>query len=156
MNVSFPTRTIRLTVDPGPVWSIAPYGIFTRTYEKLFWQITAFTVVETRRAGTAIDLSLGSQSGGRLLNNRLTPGIGLLMDVRLANWCTHPGGGSKFCTHTRPGEEDRNIGSTRAYGVVTLAYNFISWSSLTASLQVPVTPKRDFILGTSLGWQIFF
>ncbi len=155
-NVSLPTRTVRFTVDPGPTWGIAPYAVFTRTYDVLFWQILGLGNIDIRRAGVAVDLSASAQFGGRFLNNKLSPGAGFLVDTRILNFCAEPGGGHKFCRGSRAGEEDRGIGAVRGQAVATLAYTFVPRANLIGSVQLPLTVRRDFSLGWSLGIQGFF
>ncbi len=156
VNVSFPTRTVRFTVDPGPVWGATPYLVFTRTYTRVFWQVLGLATLDARRAGTAINLAASAQVGGRFINNKLSPGFGVLVDSRLLNFCADPGGGQHFCKESRAGEEDRGIGATRATALATLAYTFVPRASLIASVQLPFTAKRDFSFGWSLGIQGFF
>src|SRR5690606_18737794 len=63
LNGSLPTRTVRFTVDPGPIVAIAPYVVFTRTYDRWYWQTLAISAVETRRAGVALDFGVSGQVG---------------------------------------------------------------------------------------------
>ncbi|HEY0133774.1 MAG TPA: hypothetical protein VGB85_06825 [Nannocystis sp.] len=156
VNLSFPTRTVRFTVDPGPVWGATPYIVFTRTYSTVFWQVLGLATVDARRAGTALDLAVSGQVGGRFLKNKLSPGIGILVDTRVLNFCADPGGGQSFCADSRAGEELRHIGATRATSLATLAYTFVPRASLIASVQAPFTAIRDFSFGWSLGIQGFF
>ena len=156
VNLSFPTRTVRFTVDPGPVWGATPYIVFTRTYDTVFWQVLGLASVDARRAGTALNLAVSGQVGGRFFGNRLSPGVGVLVDARVLNFCAEPGGGQQFCRDSRAGEEDRAIGATRATALATLAYTFVPRASLIASVQAPFTAKRDFSFGWSLGIQGFF
>jgi hypothetical protein len=156
LNASLPTRTVRFTVDPGPVVSIAPYVVFTRTYMTWYWQTLAVAAVDTRRAGVALDFGLSGQVGARLAGGKVNLGFGLLLDTRLAAWCATPGGGREFCPGDRPGEQFRQLGTFRGTGLMALAYNFHPRASLVASVQVPFTPVRDYTLGWSLGFQGFF
>ena len=155
-NISFPTRTVHFTVDPGPVWGATPYIVFTRTYSTVFWQVIGLATVDARRAGTALNLAAGAQVGGRFIKNKLSPGVGVLVDSRILNFCASPDGGQAFCRGSRAGEEDRGIGATRATAVATLAYTFVPRASLVGSVQLPFTAKRDFSFGWSLGIQGFF
>lgn len=155
-NASFPTRTVRFTVDPGPVWSASPWAVFTRTHERWFWQVLAISTVDVRRAGVAIDLGVSGQVGGRLLKGKLNPGVGVLVDTRLASWCSQPDGGRSFCTDNRAGELYRELGVVRGTLLASLAYNFHKRASLVGSLQAPFTAKRDYTFGWSLGIQAFF
>ncbi len=156
ISASFPTRTVRASVDPGRVWSVTPSIIFTRTYSKLFWQVLALASTEWRPAGIALDLSAGAQVGGRLAKGRLAIGAGGLVDVRTVNGCTTPDDSLELCTDSRAGEEEREIGSTRATALGTLAWTFHPRWSLNLALMLPVTPKRDFDVGASLGVQVVF
>lgn len=156
LNGSIPTRTVRLTVDPGPVGALAPYVVFTRTYARWYWQTLALSTVDMRRAGVAVDLGLSGQVGARLAGGKLNLGFGALFDTRLLTWCSLPGGGHEFCTGNRAGELYREIGTVRGTYLVALAYNFHPRAALVGSLQAPFTAKRDYTIGWSLGAQAFF
>jgi hypothetical protein len=86
ITVSAPTRTVKLMVDPGPVTAVSPFVVFTRTYSRHFWQVIGLSVIENRRAGTAVDLSFGAQGGSKVLKGKLSLGLGVLFDLRLANF----------------------------------------------------------------------
>ena len=156
VNISFPTRTVGFPVDPGPVWGATPYLVFTRTYSTVFWQVLGLATVDARRAGTALNLAASAQVGGRFLKNKLSPGVGVLVDSRVLNFCADPSGAQRFCADSRAGEENRGVGATRATALATLAYTFVPRASLIASLQLPFTAKRDFSFGWSVGIQGFF
>lgn len=160
VTASFPTRTVRGSVDPGRTWSVTPSIIFTRTYERLFWQLLTFASVESRPAGVALDLSAGGQVGGRLAAGKLALGAGALVDVRTVNACRSVEGELDYCAGSRAGEHERQVGSIRATGLATFAWNFhqaktASWA-LNLGLQVPFTPRRDFDVGASVGLQVVF
>lgn len=160
LAASFPTRTVRGSVDPGRVWSVTPSLIFTRTYDKLFWQVMSFASTEWRPAGVALDLSGGAQIGGRLARGKLALGLGALVDVRVVNACRSPQGELDYCAGSRAGEKGREVGSTRATAIATFAWNIrttkkAAWS-LNLALQAPFTPKRDFDVGATLGLQVGF
>jgi hypothetical protein len=154
-NAGFPTRTVRFSVDPGQVWSQAPYVLFTRNYRRPFWQIFASTPIETRPAGTAIDVAAAVQGGYRFLGV-LTPSAGLLATVRVASWCRTAQGDTSFCRDGRVTELDRDVGTTAAYATFGLSWAFTRWGLLAASAQVALTPRRDFDAGGSLSMQASF
>jgi hypothetical protein len=165
LMASFPTRTVRLAVDPGRVWSVTPSVIFTRTYGEWFWQAIGLASVETRPAGVALDLSAGGQAGGKFANGKVALGGGVVVDVRAGNWCASPGGltgprralGSRqFCDRSRAGEIEREPGSLRATALATGSINLDPRWSLILGLQVPFTAKRDFDLGATVGVQAVF
>lgn len=163
LTASFPTRTFRTTVDSGRSWSITPSLFFTRTYAKLYWQLLGFATTEWRPAGVALDLSVGAQVGGRMLDGKLAAGAGVLVDVRAVNGCREVDGAISYCAGNRAGEQDREVGSTRATAIGTFAWNITdpaagkraSWS-LMLSIQAPFTPRRDFDVGASLGVGVSF
>ncbi len=155
-TISFPTRTVPLPVDPGPIWGVSPYAVVSRTYEKWFWQVLAVGTVDLRRAGVGLDLGLSGQVGGRFFAGKLNAGFGVLLDTRLATWAALADGGREFTTGNRAGERYRELGMVRGTGLATLAYNFHARSSLVGSLQVPFTVVRDYTIGWSLGLQVFF
>jgi hypothetical protein len=150
VNATFPTRTVTFTTDPGRTWTTAPYAVFTRNYHRPFWQIFATVPIETRPAGTAIDLGVGAQGGYRFWG-KLAPSAGLLVNTRLASWCRRVDGGADFCREGRVTEIERPLGATALYVTGGLAWTFAPWGTLAASVQVPVTAVRDFDVGGSLG-----
>lgn len=157
VNASFPTRTVRSTADPGRTWSVTPNAIFTRTYARWYWQVLALSTVETRPAGTALDVGAAGQVGLRLLGGKLSPGVGLLAETRVATWCEPVGGGAQtFCREGRVTEQQRALGTTRPAAIAVLAWNFTDWGSLWVSAQVPFTRWRDNDVGASLGLQAAF
>lgn len=156
LNASIPTRTVKFTVDPGPIVAFAPYVVFTRTYEKWYWQVLGISTIEHRRAGTAIDVGASGQVGARLAGGKLNLGFGALIDTRALTWCALPGGGSEFCTGNRAGELFRELGVVRGTALAALAWNFNKRAALVGSFQLPITAKRDYTLGWSLGAQVFF
>lgn len=167
LNATFPTRTVLFSTDPGKTWVQAPYLVFTRSYHRAFWQLLTTAPIETRPAGTAIDLGLGAQGGRRFGHARanraqrwrggtFTPSAGLLATVRLASMCTHAHGPTRWCRDGRVTEVHRELGSTALYVTAAAAWGVTRWGSLVASLQVPVTPKRDFDIGGSFGLQAAF
>jgi hypothetical protein len=156
VTASFPTRTVRIAVDPGRVWSVTPSIIFTRTYGDWFWQTLTFASVETRPAGVALDLSVGGQAGGKFADGRVALGGGVMVDVRTVNGCARPGGELEACATSRAGETQREPGSTRATALATGSINLDLRWSLIFGVQVPFTVKRDFDLGASAGVQAVF
>jgi hypothetical protein len=156
ITVSAPTRTVKLMVDPGPVTAVSPFVVFTRTYSRHFWQVIGLSVIENRRAGTAVDLSFGAQGGSKVLKGKLSLGLGVLFDLRLANFCADPDGDRSFCAHSRAGEAEREVGSLRALVLSTIAYNISPRWSVIGAIQGPVSPKMDFTVAGSVGAQVFF
>ena len=152
---SFPTRTLRSTVDPGRLWLVTPSAIFTRTYARLYWQVIGLASVEQRPAGVALDLSAGEQVGARMLDGKISAGVGVLVDVRAVNACRDPAGALQTCA-TRAGEIDRAIGTTRATALANFSWTMDASWSLSLSLQLPYTPSRDFDVGASLGLSAVF
>lgn len=156
LNASIPTRTVRFTVDPGPIVAFAPYVVFTRTYMKWYWQVLGISTIEDRRAGTAIDVGVSGQVGARLAGGKLNLGVGALVDTRAATWCAQPGGGREFCAGNRAGELFRELGVVRGTALAAAAWNMHKRVAVVGSLQLPLTAKRDYSLGWSLGAQVFF
>ncbi|NVB40413.1 hypothetical protein G6O69_21415 [Pseudenhygromyxa sp. WMMC2535] len=153
---SFPTRSFRTTVDAGRTWTLTPSLIFTRTYAKLYWQALGLATMEWRPAGVALDLSAGAQVGGRLLEGKIAVGGGVLVDVRTVNACRSVAGELAYCAGNRAGEQEREVGATRATALATFAWNIDTRWSLNLSLQAPFTPRRDFDFGTSVGVGVVF
>lgn len=154
VNVSLPTRTVRTTADPGKTWAVAPNAIFTRTYARWFWQVLGVGTVETRPAGTSLDLGAAGQAGVRLVDGKLNPGAGVLVESRLATWCVPPGEGpAAFCRRGRATETRRELGSTRATALLSLSYNFTPRAALWLSAQAPFAAVRDYDVGATIGLQ---
>ncbi len=151
LTAGFPTRTVRVSVDPGRIWSVTPSAIFTRTYGEWFWQALALASVESRPAGVALDLSAGAQAGGKFAGGKVALGGGVIVDTRAANWCASAADTLEFCSRSRAGEAEREAGSVRATALATGSVNFSPRWALTFGVQVPFTVKRDFDLGLSLG-----
>lgn len=155
INVSIPTRTVTFESDPGRIFSVTPTVIFTRTHLRPFWQVMGLATIERRPAGTAVDVSAGGQIGYRFFG-KLAPTFGFLADVRAANFCAEVGGGSAFCTGNRATEAEREVGSLRVANITGLSYSFAKWGLVAASLQLPMTAKRDFDAAGSLSVQFTF
>ncbi len=155
INVSVPTRTLRFEADPGKSWTVSPMAMFTRTHMRTFWQVMALGTAERRPAGTAFDLTGSAQVGYRAWG-KLGFGVGVLADVRIANFCAKVGGGSEFCSGNRATETNREVGSVRLAHLTSLSYSFSSWGMLAANVQLPLSPKRDFDVAGSLSMQFQF
>ncbi len=155
INAGFPTRTVRFSVDPGKTWSQVPYLVFTRSWHRPFVQVFASTPIETRPAGTAIDVAAAAQGGYRFLGV-LTPSAGVLATTRVVSWCRDAGGDASFCKRGRVTELERPVGATAVYVTVGLSWAFTRWGLLAAAAQIPVTPKRDFDAAGTLSLQASF
>ncbi|PRP97600.1 hypothetical protein ENSA5_32930 [Enhygromyxa salina] len=156
LAASFPTRTVRATVDPGRVWSVTPSAIFTRTYTGWYWQAIGLASLETRPAGLAVDVSVGGQAGGKFANNKIALGGGVIVDVRAANFCANPDGTRTYCNDNRAGEDQREPGSVRATALASGSWTIQPRWALIFGVQVPFTPKRDLDLGLTFGVQTMF
>ncbi len=156
LAAGFPTRTVRVTVDPGRIWSVTPSVIFTRTYGAWFWQAIALASLETRPAGLALDVSAGGQAGGKFAGGRVALGGGVVVDARAANWCASPDHTLAYCDTSRAGEDSREPGSVRATALATGSVKLGKRWALTFGVQIPFTVKRDFDLGLSAGLSAVF
>lgn len=156
LSASAPTRTVRYAIDPGRVWSVAPSVIFTRTYSDWYWQTFGLASLETRPAGLALDFSVAGQAGGRLANNSLALGGGVIVDVRAANFCASPDHGTAYCSGNRAGEREREVGSIRTTAIANGSWAIHPRVVLFLGVQVPFTVKRDVDLGLTLGVQTMF
>lgn len=155
LNASFPTRTVRFEVDPGPLWSWSPLVAYARSYEAWSWQAMVLAPIEHRRAGTAFEATAALLFDYRLLDP-WTVSAGSVVDVRLASLCALPRGGSEWCAEGRSTERSRGNGSTRAY--LTAGSGVVLGEAWTASLsvQVPVTARRDFDVAGGVGVEARF
>lgn len=152
LSASFPTKTVQLDVDTGRTWIVSPNVLFTRTYDRPFWQLMALATFEERPAGSALDVSAGGQLGYRF-KGRFAPALGTLVDLRVLNACVRPDGSRSLCTDSRAGEKDRDVGSLRAHGLVSFSYSASNWAILSASVQYPMTARRDFEVAGSASVQ---
>jgi len=155
VNGTFPTRTVAFSVDPGKTWIAAPYVVFTRNYRRAFWQVFATTPIETRPAGTAIDISAAAQGGYRFWGV-LTPSAGVLASVRALTWCREPDGSAALCKRGRVTEIERSMGTTLVAATFGLSWSFARWGMLAGTVQVPLTPRREFDIAGSLAFQAAF
>ena len=130
--------------------------MFTRTYARHFWQVIGLATIEHRPAGTAVELSVGAQGGSKLLDDKMTLGLGALVDLRAANFCARPGGGESFCRESRASEIERDVGTLRAVILATISYNIRPRWSVIGAVQGPISPRLDFTVGASVGAQVFF
>ena len=156
LSLSIPTRTLKLTVDPGAVWKGTLNVLFTRTYNQLFWQIMGLATIDTRPAGVGIDGGSGFQIGLRTKDKKISIGAGVLGELRLLNLCKQPQGNTLVCDGSRAGEASRDVGALRSHAVVTLAANLLKNSRIVGSVLLPLTSVADFDVATSLGWEMFF
>ncbi len=155
VNISIPTRTLTFEADPGKIWSVSPMVVFTRTHLRTFWQLMGLTTIENRPAGTAIDLTASGQVGYRAFG-KLGLGVGVLADVRAANFCAEVGGAQSYCEGNRATETDRQVGSLRMAHLSNVSYSFAPWGLLAVNLQLPLSPKRDFDYAGSASVQFQF
>jgi hypothetical protein len=155
VNMSFPSRTLRFEADPGKSWTVSPMVMFTRTHLRTYWQVMALGTVERRPAGTAIDATFSGQVGYRAWG-KVGLGIGALADIRVANFCAQVGGGSEYCSGNRATETEREVGAVRLTHLTNLSYSYATWGMVSASLQLPLSPKRDFDVAGSLSAQFQF
>jgi hypothetical protein len=156
LNFSFPTRSVRLNVDPGKVWTGSLNAMFTRSYALFFWQVMALMSVDHRPAGVALDGGAGFQVGYRTIDKKWSVGGGLIGEMRLVSYCAQPDGTQRHCDQGRAGESNRTTGSIRPHALATLAYNPWSFSSFRMTLYLPVATQRDFDGALSFGWEVFF
>ncbi len=171
LSASFPTRSVVYPFsDPGPIWTVSPTLIYSRTYAKAFWQLIGVATVEHRRAGTAIDGSFGGQVGHRFFGNRLAPAIGLLGDLRMGTFCARIGapgeewcpraaelqGNPKLRTEGRLTENDRPVGALRTAAMASLSYSIRTWGLIAANVQAPLFTRRDFDIAGSFTFQVMF
>jgi hypothetical protein len=155
LNASVPTRTVRFEVDPGPLWTVAPVVAFSRSFERWSWHALALAPVEHRPAGTALDFSAAALVSHRLFSTWHVA-LGALVDVRLAARCTLVAGGSEWCSEGRATETERDNGATRAYATLGSGVDLHERWTLSASVQVPVTTRRDFDAAANLGLEARF
>lgn len=84
--VALPTQSVRLGIDPGPVWN---FGVgVTHTHLSGSWlaQVDFGVFGDARRAGTALDLA-PAMLGGYSLGSTSRLLLGLRVRTRVASWC---------------------------------------------------------------------
>lgn len=143
LRVSLPTRTFELEADPGKSYAVSPFAAFTRRYESAYWQAVLLSTLETRPAGWAWDMSAGLSAGYELLPG-LSLSLGGWVDTRMVAFCEAADGSASYCEEGRVTERERPTFATRAYALFNAAYA-IGAFQLQAGVQLPFTPKKDFL-----------
>lgn len=141
LQASFPTRTLRYTVDPGRQWGLTPSLRYSDGLARFFWYGQLLVPTEVRPAGTAIDVSPGLGAGFRSPFD-LTPMLGVHADVRALNVCRTTSG-SEVCPGGRATETDRGHGTVRAYVSGALVQGLGERWSMNLGAQIPFTSARD-------------
>lgn len=155
INASFPTRSVRFAADPGRLWTLSPYVLFTRTYRIPFWQVAGTATMEHRPAGTAFDVHGSFQVGLRTQIGFMAT-VGIVADLRVLNVCTQPRGGAEVCLGNRATEIEREVGSLRLAQTYGVAWRLPRAVLISAYVAAPVTARRDFDVLGSLGVQVAF
>jgi len=148
-RASLPTRTFELQADPGKTASVSPFAAFTRRYAEVYWQVVLLSTLETRPAGWAWDMS-GGASAGYEFGSGLSFALGGWVDTRMLAYCKTPAGSLEYCEEGRATEQERSTLATRGYALLNAAYSIDAFQ-LQAGVQLPVTPKRDFLYSGFLG-----
>ena len=143
LRVSLPTRTFELEADPGKSYAASPFAAFTRRYESAYWQAVLLSTLETRPAGWAWDMSAGLSAGYELAPG-LSLSLGAWVDTRMLAVCEAADGSSNYCEEGRVTERERPTYATRGYALFNAAYA-IGAFQLQAGVQLPFTPKKDFL-----------
>lgn len=154
LNVSLPTRTIRYQSDPGKQWLVAPGLRYGDAWGPLLWYGIFVIPVETRPAGTAVDLSPAFGLGYRLFR-AMTITAGVNADIRTFTVCK-TFDGSEICTDGRVTESNRHTGSTRVYAHAALSADIHRNWSVFLGGQLPLSALRDVEWAVNLGVEARF
>lgn len=154
VNVTAPTRTIRYETDPGKQWVVSPGLRYGGASDFLFWYGLLFFPVETRPAGTAIDVSPAAGLGVRFFK-KLSLSAGLNADIRAHTICK-TFDGSEVCEEGRVTETNRPRGATRLYAHSALSLDLSKRWSLFGGVQIPLSQRRDVEWGAQAGAELRF
>ena len=154
LNVSLPTRTFTYEADPGRQWSLTPGLRYGDTSGNFLWYGLLVSPIETRPAGTAVDVSPALGVGYRFFRT-LSVTTGLNADIRALSVCATLDG-SQLCPEGRATEVNRPVGATRAYAHLGLSWEMHKNWSLFSGGQLPVTAHRDLEWAANLGLEARF
>lgn len=154
VNVTAPTRTIRYETDPGRQWVVSPGLRYGGASGFLFWYGLLFFPVETRPAGTAVDVSPAAGLGVRLFR-KLSLSAGLNADIRAHTVCK-TFDGSEVCEEGRVTETNRPRGATRLYAHGALSLDLSKNWSLFGGAQIPLSERRDVEWAAQAGTELRF
>lgn len=154
VNFTAPTRTIRYETDPGKQWVVSPGFRYGGASGFLFWYGLLFFPIETRPAGTAVDVSPAAGLGLRFFQ-KLSVSAGLNADIRAHTVCK-TFDGSEVCSEGRVTESNRPTGATRLYAHTALALDLSKSWSIFAGMQAPLTERRDVEWAAQAGAEVRF
>lgn len=153
LSATLPTRTFRMSVDPGSQWGLSPsFQVAGRTGRFLGYALL-MAPAEWRPAGLAVDAT-AALGGGLRFAPRTTFGLAALADVRVFNLCDQVGG-LQSCPEGRASESGRPVGATRLSARAALNVDWSkSWTSFL-SAQLPLTTRRDveWSVGAGTEWR---
>lgn len=155
LNVTLPTRTFTLPVDPGSVWVVSPLAVYAESSGDFGWQALLQTSIDGRPAGLAWELTAG-WLGSHRATPSLTLSLGWLVDVRLLTWCAQPNGTQEPCSGGRATEVDRSQGTTRVHASAGGFWQLHEAGGARLGVQFPMTASRDFDFQVIAGYQLTF
>jgi hypothetical protein len=155
VDLSFPTRTVHYSTDPGAQWVISPNFRIAQAFERFYWFALLHVPYEIRPAGSALDLSTGLSLGYRFTDS-FSWVLGPSLDVRLFAFCREVDGSSSYCSGGRATEENRPTGSIRAGVQTAVSYEISERWSIFAAGGLPITARRDIEWSANLGIEARF
>lgn len=153
LSATLPTRTFRMSVDPGRQWGLSPSFQVAGRRGRFLGYALLMAPAEWRPAGLALDAS-AALGGGVRFAPRTTFGLAALADVRLWNLCDEAEG-MRSCPDGRASEAGRPVGATRLSARAALNFDWsASWTSFLSG-QLPVTTRRDveWSVGAGTEWR---
>lgn len=154
VNVTVPSRTIRYESDPGKQWTVSPGLRYGGAGGVLFWYALLFFPLETRPAGTALDVSPAAGLGVRFVK-KLNLSAGLNADIRAHTICK-TFDGSEVCEDGRVTETNRPRGATRLYAHSAVSIDLSKTWSIFGGVQAPLTTLRDVEWSAQAGAELRF
>jgi len=154
LNATMPTRTISYEADPGQQWTITPGFRYADNWKSWLWYGLLLAPVETRPAGTALDIS-PALGGGYRLTQAFSLTLGVSADIRALTLCK-TFDGAEICSQGRATEESRAQGTTRAYAAAAATFDLTKNWSLFSGAQAPITQHKDIEWSFSIGAEARF
>lgn len=141
LELGLPTETVRLGLDPGPVWSIGSSLWYALRLKSFTWKTQIGFSGDGRRAGLALEALAATRLSYWVLPE-LALGVGVLAATRVVSLCRQAGETSACDTGraseptTRPWD---TAGRAELFGEAELAPGW----ALGAALRLPFTRRRD-------------
>lgn len=140
-ELGLPTETVRLGLDPGPVWSFSPGMLYSLRLQPFIWQTQIGIASDGRRAGFALE-ALGATRLSYWMLEQMAVGAGVLAETRVVSWCRR-GEQTFTCDAGRASEPTTRPGDTAARAELSWEAEIATGWALGAALRLPFTRRRD-------------